>query len=187
MCAPRAKSGAMLRATRSGRRPRCRGSSWRPQVGVGPPVECSLPHAGEIVGDEIVAQAVALVHHGPQGPGARRPVETERVAEAGGEDPHPAAVGASSRIAARRGSLLVDPLLVHVGRRADRDVEPGAVGVGHDVAGPVIVVAARRELEHAARRRRDRGVAGPIRIADQRVGVGDVQPAIQIRACRPAG
>ena len=52
-----------------------------------PAVVTAFAHAGDIVGDQVVAQAVALVRRGPDLARGRIHRETHRVADAGREGP----------------------------------------------------------------------------------------------------
>ena len=52
-------------------------------IGIGPAVEPALLHADQIVGRQVVAEPVALLHHGPKIAGLRVEGERGRVARAG--------------------------------------------------------------------------------------------------------
>jgi hypothetical protein len=108
------------------------------EIAVGPAVEAALLHRREVVGHEIAAELVALVHDRPQRAALRLPAEPVRVAQAGCVQ----AARALGRIHHEdRGpvDLLLHPVLRDVAVRPNRDVQVRPVAAGDDVLGPVVV------------------------------------------------
>src|SRR3954471_1247876 len=62
------------------------------QVRVGPTVERSVADFGDVVGHEIVAQSIALVHRGPKCMRSGLPRQPHRIAKATCEDATPGAI-----------------------------------------------------------------------------------------------
>src|SRR6202030_156660 len=58
----------------------------------GPAVEATVAHAGDVVRRQIVAEPVALVDRGPEFAGRGVDRQADRIADAGGEAAHAAAV-----------------------------------------------------------------------------------------------
>ena len=144
------------------------------EVGVRPAVETAFPHAGEVVGHQLVAQFVALVHHDPELTGARLPLQADGVAQAAGIYFLAGAIGVDfENISAAH--LVLSPVLLHVRARAHRHVNFGAVGVGQQVTGPVVVVAALGQVEDALTIARDFGGPRLVGEAQHAVGVGHVE------------
>ncbi len=143
-------------------------------VAVGPAVERAVAHRGQVIGDEVAADLVALVDDREQGVGLGLPGQSVRVAQAGGEEP----LGAGLRVdLPDRGPafLVRHALLADVAVRADRRVEPAAVAAGDDVLGPVVIDRAARQVDDLASRLADSRLARLVREAHDRVGVGDVE------------
>ena len=112
----------------------------RAEVVPGPAVEAALLDARDVVGHEVVAQPVALVHRGPELAGlgcVARPTGL-RMPEAKTRSFLPS--GSNARMRARRASRFV---VVDVRARADRDVQGLAVGRELQVARPVPAAADR--------------------------------------------
>ncbi|MNU93079.1 hypothetical protein D3C71_830110 [compost metagenome] len=140
-------------------------------VAPGPAVEGALFHRGEVVGHEVAADLVALVHHGPQHVRLGLPAQAVGVAQAAGEQ----ALLAALRIdLPDRGAALFGrhAVLADVAVGADRDVQLAAVGAGDDVLGPVVVEAGGQRRHHGGRGA-DRGLALGVGHLHERVGVGD--------------
>ena len=55
-------------------------------VAIGPAIKGAVLDRGQIVGRGFVAEAVTLVHHGPQGAGHRLPCHADGVAQPAGKD-----------------------------------------------------------------------------------------------------
>ena len=96
-----------------------RGSTFWPPIGIGPAVEAALAHRGQIVGDEVGAELVALVDHRPQLPAAGLDGQRGRVAQAGGVGAVGAGLrhrparpwrGSSSAAMPRSPMLLLEPM-----------------------------------------------------------------------------
>src|SRR5438874_3210058 len=62
-------------------------------VGVGPAVEAALLNVSEIIGDQVIAEQVALLYGGPESVASGIPVNSGGVARSGGEDFVTAAIG----------------------------------------------------------------------------------------------
>jgi hypothetical protein len=75
--------------------------------------------------------------------------------------------------------FVVDPVLADVAARSDRDVELRSGAVGDEVARPVIVVAAGREVEDFLARAFKLGIAVAIRKTPNAVGIRDVEVAVE--------
>ena len=107
----------------------------------GPAVECALPHRRRIVRRQVVAQAVALVHHAPQV--ACRGCDRLgcAVAQAGGEDPPVAAIGIERQ---HVGTLLLANG-ADIAGGADRYEHRASVAREHQVARGV---SAGRQMRH---------------------------------------
>ena len=145
-------------------------------VAVGPAVEGPLADRGQVVGDQLRADLVALVDHGPEGAGGRLDGQGGRVADAGG-DGAPRAGDAVH--GPDHGPLLLDrhAALADVRVGADADIESLAVGAGGQGLGPV-VVDLRRQARDPLGRGGDAGLAVLVREADQLVLLGDVEVAV---------
>ncbi len=142
----------------------------------GPSIEGAFFDVRHVVGHEVVAETIALVHRRPELAGLRLNREPDGVANAGRVD----AAAAAVRIElVDDGALALDGivLLVDVGHRSDRHVHLPAVARERDVARPVLGVG-----RAAARQRRDNDflrtarlqIAAAIGIANDRVRVADV-------------
>src|SRR5688500_12035924 len=118
-------------------------------VAVRPAVEGAVAHHGEIIGHEVAAELVALVHYRPQRAAVRLPGKAVRVAQARSEHPVRAARGVD--LPDRRApGLLLHAVLRHVAVRPDGDVEALAVGTGDEVLGPVVVARAGGQVDDLA-------------------------------------
>ena len=71
-----------------------------------PAEELALPHAGDVVGHEVVAEPVALVHGRPQLARARLDREADRVADAVRDDLPAGAVGGEGEHVGASGVVL---------------------------------------------------------------------------------
>src|SRR5204863_6121665 len=65
----------------------------RADVGVRPAVESAGADVGSVIGNELVAEAVALVDDGPERAARRLPGHPDRIAQSRGEDSLTAAIG----------------------------------------------------------------------------------------------
>ena len=147
----------------------------------GPAVEAALLDVRDVVGDQVVAQLVALVDRRPQLARTRMHGDPDGVADPGRVDAATAAVG---RELEHVGALLLGGRrvrIVVVRPRADRHEHARAVARERDVARPVTAAAqqpAARQLgDHRLRRPASHRVPAPVRQPHDRVGVGDVEPA----------
>ena len=98
-------------------------------IGVGPAVEAALLHADQIIGGEIVAEPVALLHDRPQLAGLRMKGERGRIARAGGDCRLVRAVGVEALD--RRFRLRLD---AEIAGRPDADKQRPALRVDLDIA-----------------------------------------------------
>ena len=98
-------------------------------IGVGPAVEPALLHADQVIGRQIVAEPVALLHDRPQLAGLRMKGERGRVARAGGDGRLVRAVGVEALD--RRLGLGLD---AEIARRADADKEAAGLRVDRQMA-----------------------------------------------------
>ena len=116
---------------------------------------------------------VALVDGRPQLPGHRFPSQTDRVAQAGGEDPRRARSGIDLQNR-RAVDLLFQTVLGDVGVGANADIEAGSVSRGDQRLGPVVVSSGRQvgDLDGC---RLDPGLPGPIREGHHGIGIGHEQ------------
>ena len=138
----------------------------------------AVAHAGQVVGDEVAAEFIAFVDHGPQRrvcrTGCWHPGQPVRVAQPAGKYAVLAAGHVHfpdrSTFCFSRHAALSD---VAVG--AHGDIELLAVGAGDEVLGPVVVDGAGGQLGDQRARRVDAGLARAIRKAQHGVGVGDKQ------------
>src|SRR5690349_2352621 len=108
------------------------------EVEPGPAIKAALLDVGDVVGDEVVAELVALVHAGPERAGGGVDGEADRVADAGGEERLVLAVGGEGEDA---GAALFGLVVVDVGAGTHRDEHALVVGAEGDVAGPVAAAA----------------------------------------------
>src|SRR5690606_22892397 len=103
-----------------------------------PAVEAAVADRGQVVGHEVRADLVALVHHRPELAAAGLDGERGRVAQAGGIGP----VHAGGHVdLPDHGAVLLGghAALGDVAVRADADVQVAAVGAGRHRLGPVVV------------------------------------------------
>ena len=144
------------------------------KVAVGPAVEGAFLHGREVVGHQVVAQLVALVHHRPQGAGAGLPVHAVGVAQAVGKQP---LVAAGAVDFPDGGAPLFGGHAVfsNVAVRADGGIELLAVRAGNQVLGPVVVDVAGGQFGQPGGGGGDGGVAFGVGKAQHRIGVGHVQ------------
>jgi hypothetical protein len=156
---------------RCGRHP---GIDMLAEVAVGPAIEAAVAHRGQVVGHQVAAQFVALVDHGPQAPrlgsqampfGLRRPLAKIRWRRCADIDfPDGGALGLHRHAAF--GDVAV---------RAHRHIQLAAVRAGDQVLGPVVVDRPAGRSPPPWGRHRDAGVAGGVRKAQHRIGVGHVE------------
>ena len=110
-----------------------------------PSVEATVLHRGQVVGHEIAAEFVPLVHHRPQHAGFRLPGHSVGIAQARGK--HPGLPG--GRIDFQNGRaaiLLVQSVLGRVAVGPDGRIEMRPVRAGDDVLGPVMVDGTGRKV-----------------------------------------
>ena len=146
---------------------------------VRPAVEGTVLHRGQVVGHQVAAQLIALVHHRPQRAGARHPCHAVGVAQAAGVRPHGLA-GQVELPDGRAAFFSRHAALGHVAVGAHRDIELPRVGAEHEVLGPVVVDGAGRQIGHLHTRRCHVVGAGGVGKAQHGVGVGHVQHAVGI-------
>ena len=118
----------------------------------GPAEEAAFGDAGHVVGDEVVAEVVALVGGAPERAGDGVDGLADAVADAVGVDLLKLAVGGELEDVGAVELAGVGVGVVHIGAGADRDEQVFAVLGEDDVAGPV---AAARELRVAGDDRND--------------------------------
>src|SRR5690606_15131610 len=143
-------------------------------IAVGPAVEGAVADRGHIVGNEVRAELVALVHHGPELFRHRLDAEAVRVAQAAGED----APGPGRPIDLPDGGAVflgLYAVLGDVAVGADADIELGAVGAGDKALRPVVIYRPAGKRGQHGPPGGDRGLAGPVALAHDRVGVGDIE------------
>jgi len=92
-------------------------------LGVGPAVKPALLDADQIIGGQVVAEPVALLHHGPQFAGLGLKGERGRIARARGDRRLVRAVGIETLD--RRLGLGFD---AEIARRPDPDIERPVLG-----------------------------------------------------------
>ncbi len=172
----------------------------------GPAVESAFLHPGDVIGDQIVAQGIALVGRDPEVAGGGVDRQADPVADAGGEgverlgalgigdeDVGPVGLGVPGGAVPVRGLPLGDlvaALLAHpfgdVRARTDRDEHPLSVEGKGDVAGAVAAAAIGQMGDDHLGRRARLEIAAVIGEADHRVVVGHVDP-LRIVARRVEG
>ena len=96
----------------------------RSEVGVRPAVEATVLYARHVVGTRSSPSIVALVDRRPELVAPRPQREADGIADARGK--HAASAAIRVHLQDRRARLALD---VHVGQRADSDIELGVVGV----------------------------------------------------------
>src|SRR5262249_46273771 len=143
-----------------------------------PAIEGPVAHSGQIIGRQIVAEAVALVDRTPEVTGARLHCHTDAVAKTRRIKPPVPTVGCEGKddgAALVRLPRPVDQTVGGVAVRADGDGHAAAVGRKDDVARPM---TAARQVGYD-RFRGDRGlqIASPIRKADYAIGIRDIDIA----------
>ncbi len=143
----------------------------------GPAVEAALLDVGDVVGDKIVAEVVALVDRAPQIARAGLNGLADAVADAGGVDLLELAVGGELEHVGAVLFLGMGVGVVDVGVGADGDEHVLPVGGKGDVAGPVAAAAELAAAGQVGEGLRGLGrlqVAVGVGVADDRVGVADV-------------
>src|ERR1700733_15640979 len=110
---------------------------WSTEVVPGPAVEAVLLHVGHIIGNEVVAEAIALVGGAPELAGDGVDGFADAVANAGGVNLDEFALGREFENIRAMELLWMGIWVIHVGVRAYRDKHLGAVLGEGDVAGPV--------------------------------------------------
>jgi hypothetical protein len=113
-------------------------------------------------------------------PLVRLPSQSDRIAQAGGEEAACAGGGIDLEDRGAVG-LLVQPVLADVAVRADGHVEPRAVAVRDDVLRPVMVERAAGQIDDLRSRAVDARDAVVVSEAHERVGVGNVEVAADQR------
>ncbi len=106
-----------------------------------PAVEAAFLHVGDVVGDEVVAEAIALIGRAPQLAGDGVDGFADAVADAPGVDLDELAVGRELEDIGAVEFLRVGVGVVDVGVRADGGEELAAVFGEDQVAGPVAAAA----------------------------------------------
>ena len=124
----------------------------------GPAVEAALLDRGDVVGDQVVAEVVALVGGAPELAGGGVDGFADAVADAVGVDLDELALGSELEDVGAVELAGVGVGVVHVGAGADGDEHVFAVLGEDDVARPV---AAAHELRVAGNVRDD-GLGGPV-------------------------
>ena len=123
--------------------------------------------------EDIIAQLVALIDHGPQPPRHRLPGHAVGIAQPGGEKALDACYPVHFP---DRGAACLDrhAVFANVAVGADGYIELGPVRAGDDVLGPVVINRRARQFGQPDQRRGQRGVAPPIGSVHQSIGVGDI-------------
>ena len=119
----------------------------RADVGVRPAVEAALLDVGEVIGHQVVAQGVALLHGGPQRIGSRIPMQPDGIARAGGVGLMTAAI----RIVAVDGGAHGVLAGRYIGARADADIQLLARAIEQQAARPVAVTESLQRNHFLAR------------------------------------
>src|ERR1019366_3640214 len=102
-----------------------------------PAVEATLLHVGDVVGNKIVAEAVALIGRAPELACCRVDGFSYAVAQARCVDLYELSVGRELKYVGAMILLGVGVGVVHVGVGADRGKKPGAV-LGEGEVGPPV-------------------------------------------------
>ena len=164
------------------------------EVEPGPAVEGVFADAGDVVGGEVVAEAVAFVGGAPEVVGEGVGGHADAVAQAGGVGGEGLAVGVegedlgavgfvgpggAAAVGGFPGADLVGGAAGHglgdVGGGADGDEEAGAVGGELEVAGGVVAIGLGEAGEDGFRGARGVEVAVAVGVADDGVDGGDVE------------
>ena len=138
-----------------------------------PAIEGTEFDAGQIVGDQVAAQHVALIDHAPQhaAPGFER--QADRIAQARRID----AIVAGLGIDLQHGGAVrfaFQAIFADVAVRSDADIEQ-PVGADGQAAGPVHVRRLGRQVQNLPPLVADLGLAFLIGEGHQRIGVGDIE------------
>ncbi len=148
-----------------------------PPVAIGPTVEAPVANRGQIVGRGLIAQAVALVDHGPEHAGRWLPCHAHRIAQASCKD----AVAAIRQVKLIDGCpafLDLHAIVGDIAERADTRKEFLAVGAGQQAPRPM---PAGLEADELAARRGD--AVGARRVGERHhaVGIADIERVTQQR------
>ena len=149
-------------------------------IAVGPAVKRAVFHRREVIGHQVAADFVALVHHRPKGASVRRPAHAVRVAQATCKYP----VGAAFWVYfPDRGAafLGLHAVFRHVAVGAHGDKKFAAIRAGDNVFRPVVIDGAAGQINDLDRRGADAGLSGLVRDLHQRIGIGNVQVAAHQR------
>ena len=143
-------------------------------VAVGPAVKRAVFDGCQVVGHQVAADFISLIHHRPQRAGLGRPAHAVGVAQAAGKNAVRAALGVNFPDGGTA-SLGRHAVFRHVAVGADRDIELAAIRTGNDVFRPVMVDGAARQVHHLDRRGANGGFATLVGKAHQRIRIGHVQ------------
>ena len=143
-------------------------------VAVGPAVEAAVFHRGDVVGHEVVADLVALVHCRPQRLGRWLPGQAVRVAQARRE--HAVIARLHIHLPDRSAALFgCHAALGDVAVRAHGHIKLRPSRIGDQVLRPVVVDRAAGQGGELGAGRGDLRVASFVGEAEHGVGVGNKQ------------
>ena len=150
------------------------------EVAVRESVEATVVHRCHVVRNEIAAEFITLVHHGPERAGF-------------GFQRHPDGVAQTSRQFAMRmrahvdfpdrgaTAFIPDSVLSSIAVRADANEQLRAVRTRQQTLGPVMIEGTARQVDHFFAGGFDARLSCHIRKADQCIGIRDVQRAADKR------
>ena len=143
-------------------------------IAVGPAVEASVAHRRQIIRNQVGPDLIAFVGDGPELAGLRLPLQAGRIAHAAGED----AMRARRNVdLPDRGPLIFgsDSVFAYVAVGSDSDIELGAIRTGQQRLGPVMIDRSAGKIRELGARRGDAGLSILIWIADDGIGVRNVE------------
>src|SRR5262249_31112498 len=142
-------------------------------VRIGPAVESTFFDGRRILGRQIVAEVVTLVHRSPYSVGSRLQGESHRIPQTRSEDTE----ARSIRIVFldHRAFFVTGPLFFDVVRRTNRDIKLLAIPAEENVACGVIAESC--QIRQLLRSARCLGIARGVLVADETVRIADVQIA----------
>src|SRR3954453_11060698 len=137
-------------------------------------MEAAVPYRGQVIRNQVGPDLIAFVGDGPELAGLRLPLQAGRIAYAAGED----AMRARRNVdLPDRGSLIFGPdsVFADVAVGSDADIKLGAVRTGQQRLGPVMIDRSAGKIGELGARRGDAGLSILIRIADDGIGVRNVE------------
>ncbi len=140
----------------------------------GPAVKAALLHGCHIIGNQVRAELVTFVHHGPKS--ARLGMEVEPIGIANTRGKNFCCTRLAIDLPDCGTSLLrLDPPLTRIGVGSDRGVEKASVGAESEILRPMVVDRPARERRKDPGLRCDGATTKFVGIGKNRIGSSDIE------------